>query len=94
MIITIDNLISLFTIPMGFVLENLIISLRTPAGFFASFSTIIFVEGITLKSIILDAKKVKQNMTNKFEKRVDRILVFKNQNKSFINKLPVHIISE
>ena len=62
MIITLDNLISLFTIPMGLVLENLILALKTPAGFFVSFSAILFVESITFKSIMVDAQKIKRHV--------------------------------
>ena len=94
MIINLDNLISLFTIPMGYILEDLVLSLRTPTGFLASFSTILFVEGVTLKSIIEDSKKIKQKIKIGITKKVEEILTIKNQNKTFINKLPVHIISE
>ena len=43
--------------PIGFALDHLILSLRTPAGFVLTFSSMIFVEGVTLKSIVKDARR-------------------------------------
>jgi hypothetical protein len=52
-----DNLISSLMFPIGFALDHLILSLRTPAGFVLTFSSMIFVEGVTLKSIVKDARR-------------------------------------
>jgi len=81
-------------IPIGSILENFILALRTPIGFFVSFSTILFVEIVTFKSIFNDAKEFKRYTTNRFSKKVEQILILKNKNKKFTDKLPAHIISE
>lgn len=52
MIAILNNLISLLIIPVGFGLDNLILFLTTFMGRIIVFSSIIFFEYLTVKSII------------------------------------------
>lgn len=58
-LLILDNLASLPMIIVGFILDNLIISLRTPVGFIVALYAIIFAEAIVIKSIAKDPNKIK-----------------------------------
>lgn len=58
MIAILDNLFSLLTIPVGFVLDNFIIFAITPVGFVSLFLLLILAEYLIVKSIISDPNRI------------------------------------
>lgn len=58
MINLLENLISSLLLPVGFVIDELVIILKNPIGFIAVFSSLSFFEYSTAKSIFQDLKKI------------------------------------